>query len=198
VACVLHVAHAGRAPGGAGLSGRRCHGPTTGGARADRVGAKLPSRCSSELRTGGAVWARWRHPPPHGRPLAREHSAVVVWKPGRRRATACSRVAGRAGPARALCAEGRPARAGPLPARGVGTRPWWQRSERRRRATFTALSGVREIGGCARGSFWLQKSTSGARSMPSGVGLAPMPYAREGNLPARFCFTQRVLLRAKG
>jgi len=37
----------------------------------------------------------------------------------------------------------------------------------------------------------LQKSTSGAGSTPSGMGLAPTPHAREGNLPARFCLVQR-------
>jgi hypothetical protein len=52
-------------------------------------------------------------------------------------------------------------------------------------------AGDREISGCARGLFWLQKSTSGAGSTPSGMGLAPTPHAREGNLPARFCLVQR-------
>jgi hypothetical protein len=32
---------------------------------------------------------------------------------------------------------------------------------------------------------------SGAGSTPSGMGLAPTPHAREGNLPARFCLVQR-------
>jgi len=61
----------------------------------------------------------------------------------------------------------------------------------RGRATFDAPAGDREISGCARGLFWLQKSTSGAGSTPSGMGLAPTPHAREGNLPARFCLVQR-------
>jgi len=61
----------------------------------------------------------------------------------------------------------------------------------RRRATFDAPAGDREISGCARGLFWLQKSTSGAGSTPSGMGLAPTLHAREGNLPARFCLVQR-------
>jgi len=51
--------------------------------------------------------------------------------------------------------------------------------------------GDREISDCARGLFWLQKSMSGAGSTPSGMGLAPTPHAREGNLPARFCLVQR-------
>jgi len=61
-----------------------------------------------------------------------------------------------------------------------------------------APSGAREIGGCARGLFWLQKSTSGARSTPSGMGLAPTPYARKGNLPARFCVSRGAFASCKG
>jgi len=55
----------------------------------------------------------------------------------------------------------------------------------------TYRPGIGRFGGCARGLFWLQKSTSGAGSTPSGLGLAPTPHAREGNLPARFCLVQR-------
>jgi len=69
----------------------------------------------------------------------------------------------------------------------------------RRRATSVAPDGDREVLGCARGLFWLQKSTSGAGSVPSGTGLAPTPHAREGNFPARFCLAQRgALLRQRG
>lgn len=85
------------------------------------------------------------------------------------------RQAGRVGP-QGSCLESR---------RGGATR------KARGRATFDAPAGDREISGCARGLFWLQKSTSGAGSTPSGMGLAPTPHAREGNLPARFCLVQR-------
>jgi len=76
-AFVPHVAHAGRAPGTAGLSSRRCRGPTTGGARVDRVGAKLL------LRAPFGVPAREASSVNNGRPLARESSVGVAWKPGR-------------------------------------------------------------------------------------------------------------------
>ncbi len=77
--------------------------------------------------------------------------------------------------------------------RGSGgvTRTGW------RRATSPAPAWDQEIGGCARGPFWLQKSTSGAGSMPSGTGLAPTPHARESHpgavLPRQrgFCLAQR-------
>jgi len=80
---------------------------------------------------------------------------------------------------------GRPARVAHEGGCGGVTRRAW------RRATFDMPDGDREISGCARGLFWLQKSTSGAGSVPSGMGLAPTPHAREGNLPARFCLVQR-------
>lgn len=70
--------------------------------------------------------------------------------------------------------------------------------EARRRATSDVAAGDREISGCARGLFWLQKSTSGAGSTPSGMGLAPTPHAREGNLPARFCLGRGAFASRKG
>jgi len=79
-AFVPHVAHAGWAPGGTGLSGRSRHGLTTGGARADRVGAKLPMRGPSGVPRGRG------HPPKAassaaepGWPLTREPSVGVVF-----------------------------------------------------------------------------------------------------------------------
>jgi len=85
--------------------------------------------------------------------------------------------------ARARQARGRGTREGPVPRQAT--------RKARSGATLAAPDGDREISGCARGLFWLQKSTSGAGSTPSGMGLAPTPHAREGNLPARFCLVQR-------
>lgn len=57
----------------------------------ERIGLGRSSCCvrSSEPRAGGAVLARWRHPPPRGRPLTREPSAVVARMPGRAPRSAC-------------------------------------------------------------------------------------------------------------
>jgi len=171
---------------------------------------------------GEAVLQRWRHPPSHGRPLTREHSVGVARKADGPSVLLAGRRSRRIGLARASfpkqlrrpARKGRHARKGvarkALPARAVheGARPARGAREEpldgitwtvRRRATFAAPAWDREIGGCARGLFWLQKSTSGAGSVPSGTGLAPTPQRTGGShLPARFCLGRGAFASRKG
>lgn len=160
-------------------------------------------RRSSRSSAGGVVLQRWRHPPPHGRPLTRESSVGVAWKadgPGVLLAGRRVPRSGSQGPPSQGSSVGRPAR---VALKGQGSRKGARAGSRCggatrtawRRATSAAPAGDREVGGCARGLFWLQKSTSGAGSRPSGLGLAPTPYAREGNLPARSASAGAFALR---
>jgi len=113
---------------------------------------EAPRRAPSGAHVGGVVRRRRRHPPSPGRPLTREPLAGVAYPPE---------------DAGSLLAGGRDSKAtsgkgpqGPDPEVVSAASP----GEAKKRATSDAPAGDREIGGCARGLFWLQKSTSGARS----------------------------------
>jgi hypothetical protein len=158
-AFVPHVAHAGWAPGGAGVSSRRCYGPTTGGARADRVGAKLPLRVPS-----GAPYGR-RHPSPpassagrNGWPLTRENSVGVVVEARFRH------------PARGACCDSAPRPA--CRSRGAeGLGPQGSHSEAKARKGRVGSQGLRRKGDRGGGATWpcrAWRATSGRSGQGSG------------------------------
>jgi hypothetical protein len=181
----------------AGVSTRRSSDLMTRGVRADRVGvAPAPGRPEGQTREGTVATAQaerrkrrtrpWREPLRTVRPLARETSAGgrLHRRTGLRPRTAvrwwscsCS-VRGRRGRGFGRAHD---TTLGGDGAEGLRLcRAPAEAGERRRRSARAHAGGApasearigRSSGG-ARGSSWLQKSTSGARSRPEGHGSSP-------------------------
>jgi hypothetical protein len=160
--------------GNAGLSSRRCHGLTTRGVRADRVGVALSFRTAA--RQPGAGRSRQRELPGPW-PVKPRLVTVSVWR--REASASCPRVsavlpvlgAGSVG----WLASAEPVGAGLRRRSGRWASACSSRSRRRRAGraerasarwlhSFALGAGIGRSRGRARGLGWLQKSTSGAWS----------------------------------
>jgi len=194
-ASLLHRRDAGHV----GLSSRRGHGLTTRGVRVDRVGVAL-SPVSPQGRTRASHRRRKPRDGPRRtrlrpvRPLARETSAGGCRRGGagfRPRVTA-SAVLPVLGAGTGSSGEASASPLDQVPRRRLRSRR--RRARRAERASarwpcsLARGAGIGRCRGRARGSSWLQKSTSGARSRPQGPGssrLAPCSRGRAQRVKAR-------------
>jgi hypothetical protein len=153
-----------RCPSGSGWG----EAPSTG------LRLRSPGQCACALPTWATLTCRPSREAPDGtagRPLARETSAGAGGSLPRRSS-------------RGLCGRGKPASPGLGSRHGgwglnfiLGISPNPARAGRA--ATTGREPGIGRSRGCARGSFWLQKSTSGVWSEPRNrSGLAIRPRAR--------------------
>jgi hypothetical protein len=143
-----------------GVSTRSGRGFVTRGVRADRVGAKLPSSGAAFGRSQGVMKTDATHDERRraaraGRPLARETSADIGRKPFQSRKAREGRKRRRHPDSAVDVADGAPTSSGGFSSQSS--------------ASWARPVGAREPGigrscGCARGLFWLQKSTRGVWS----------------------------------
>jgi len=143
-----------------GVSTRSRRGSVTRGVRADRVGAKLPSSGAAFGRSQGVMKTDATHDERRraaraGRPLARETSADTGRKPFERRKAREGRKRRRHPDSAVDVADGASTPSGGFSSQSSAS---WARPVGRHEP------GIGRSSGCARGLFWLQKSTRGVWS----------------------------------